>query len=188
MAFETVAEPLPGLRVLDPGGFRDGRGAFTKLFHLPSLGAALGGAALREVFVTESAQGVVRGMHFQSPPHDHLKLVACTRGRVLDVVLDLRRGSPAYGRAMGIELDGAAPRLVWIPPGFAHGFAARTDGAQMLYMTTAEHAPDHDHGIAWDSFGFDWPEGAGRGPGLLSERDGRHPALASFESPFSWDG
>lgn len=185
--FEVIDEILPGVRRLNLDRFGDTRGGFVKLFHAPMIAEAAGETHLREIFMSDSAAGVVRGMHFQVPPHDHVKLVTCSAGRVLDVVLDIRKGSPTYGRAAGVELDGARPELVVIPSGFAHGFAAVSDGAQMVYMTTAEHAPAHDRGILWNSFEFAWPDGAGRADDAVSGRDKAHPTLSDFQSPFTYE-
>jgi len=121
----------------------------------------------------------VRGMHFQLPPHDHVKLVYCPVGAVLDVLVDLRKGS-GMGRVASAELRGDEPSLLVIPKGVAHGFRALRDDSLMVYKTSTEHAPSHDAGIRWDSFGFDW----GVALPVLSARDAAHPALADFASPF----
>ena len=118
-------------------------------------------------------------MHFQTPPHAHDKLVYCAHGRVLDVLLDLRRGS-GYGHSVGVTLDSSQPAVLFIPRGVAHGFRALTDDALMVYKTSTEHAPSHDAGVRHDSFGFDWK----CDEPMLSERDRGHPALADFDSPF----
>ena len=119
-------------------------------------------------------------MHFQLPPHDHAKLVFCLSGRVLDVNLDLRRASPSYGQAYATELDGRIAGGVYIPRGFAHGFLALEGNATLHYLVETAHAPSHDTGLHWDSFGFAWPI---RAP-LLSSRDAALPGWADFETPF----
>ena len=134
----------------------------------------------REEFFSVSGKDVIRGMHFQTPPHDHDKMVYCARGAVLDVLLDLRPG-PGYGVSRGIELRDEEPRVLFIPRGVAHGFLALTAGALMVYKTSAEHAPVHDRGIRFDSFGFDW----GCQYPVISERDLGHPAFRDFVSPFN---
>lgn len=184
MQFRENHVGLPGLRHLSLLSFHDTRGSFTKLFHSGIFEQHSLDFQVREIFLSESAKGVVRGMHFQTPPHDHTKVVMCLRGRVHDVVLDIRRGSPTIGQALGLDLDAAEPALLVIPPGFAHGFAALTDNAQMLYLTSSGHAPDHDVGILWNSFAFQWPEGVGTEHGDISERDRRHSAFEQYDSPF----
>lgn len=177
---KIVNQPLPGVMLLEPRTFTDARGRFVKTFHAPdfaSLGIAFNPL---EEFYSVSHRGVLRGMHFQLPPHDHAKLVYCVRGRVLDVLLDLRRASPDYGRAVSAELSEENCRIFYIPPGIAHGFLALEDHSLMVYKTTSVHAPTHDAGIRWDGFGFDW----GAGEKIISERDRGFPALRDFVSPF----
>lgn len=161
----------------------DTRGSFTKLLHPDDLGLCCDQHfPVRESFVSWSEPGVLRGMHFQSPPFAHHKAVTCLSGQVLDVVLDLRRSSPTYGRFASFRLDGTAPATVWIPVGCAHGFAVLgKDRALMHYAVTAEHSPAHDHGVNWNSFGFDWPPALAR---LISARDATLPPLSEFLSPF----
>jgi dTDP-4-dehydrorhamnose 3,5-epimerase len=119
-------------------------------------------------------------MHFQLPPHDHYKLVVCLAGGVLDVVLDLRRGSPAYGKFESFELTGRSPQLLLIPPGLAHGFCVTEAPATMYYKVTTAYSPAHDSGVRWNSIGFEWPVN----DPLVSARDAALPALADFQSPF----
>lgn len=179
-AFRPVATDFPGLLVLQPRVFTDHRGLFVKTFHagdFRDLGMAF---EPREEFYSTSARNVLRGMHFQAPPAAHAKLVYCLRGRVLDAVLDLRRGSPRYGRSFGIELNATQRDLLFIPVGFAHGFLSLEDDSLMVYKTGAEHSPSLDKGIAWDSFGFKWPASAP----VMSARDRGFPAWADFSSPF----
>lgn len=177
---DVVQELLPGCLLLQPQVMEDLRGCFVKTYHASQC-AALGVAIeLREEFYSISHCGVLRGMHFQLPPHAHDKLVLCLSGRVRDVLLDLRRG-PGYGRIASVELSGTNRSLIFIPKGVAHGFVACEDNSLMLYKTSAEYAPASDCGIRWNSFGFDW--GLVRAP-CLSERDQRHGALQDFDSPF----
>ncbi|WP_193210814.1 dTDP-4-dehydrorhamnose 3,5-epimerase [Luteolibacter marinus] len=179
---ELISEPLPGVRVLRPFVFEDARGNFVKPFHEGQLAAHGIEMTVREEFFSTSAAGVLRGMHFQVPPHAHQKLVYCISGRVLDVVLDLRRDSPGYGRCAAFELSAANHHVVHIPVGLAHGFLSLEDQSCLVYKTDAVHAPDCDAGILWNSFGFDWPV-AGFEP-VISPRDQAHPRLSDFSSPF----
>lgn len=175
---------LPGCFVLRPGIFADARGWFLKTAHAPAFEAMGLRTDWREDFVSASGMGVLRGMHFQTPPADHAKLVACLRGAVLDVLVDLRRGSPTFGRHVALELRGGTGELVYMPAGIAHGFLSLEDDSLMYYKVTHEHAPARDGGIAWDSFGFDWPMDAP----VVSDRDRGHPALAAFDTPFAFNG
>jgi dTDP-4-dehydrorhamnose 3,5-epimerase len=177
-------EPLPlaGACRIQPITFADERGQFVKTFHAGQLADAGLRFELREEFFSISRRGVLRGMHFQAPPYDHQKLVCCLHGRALDVLLDLRTASPTYGRHCAIELAAAAPQLVWVPRGVAHGFLSLEDNTSMLYKTDREHAPAQDAGILWNTFGCDWPRLAD--PPIVSPRDRQHPAFADFVSPF----
>ncbi|TWA82769.1 dTDP-4-dehydrorhamnose 3,5-epimerase [Azospirillum brasilense] len=178
--FEEIPGPLPGVRALRLRRFQDVRGDFVKLLHADTFRQADLPIDVREIYVSTSVRNTIRGMHFQTPPHDHAKFVTCLKGRAQDVVLDLRKGSPTYGQAGGIELDGQAPVLVIIPSGFAHGFLALEDDTTMAYLVTSEHAPANDAGVLWSSFGFAWSVDAP----ILSERDRAFPALADFQTPF----
>jgi dTDP-4-dehydrorhamnose 3,5-epimerase len=171
---------LPGCRELRFSPHRDARGSFQKFFRADQFQALGLRADWREEFVSVSNAGVIRGMHFQVPPAQHAKLVVCLAGRVLDVVVDLRRGSPTQGRCAAVELSAARANGLFVPEGFAHGFLSLEDGSTLLYKVSAEHAPACDQGIRWDSFGFDWPIAAP----LVSPRDAALPPLASFQSPF----
>ncbi|MGU3454639.1 dTDP-4-dehydrorhamnose 3,5-epimerase family protein [Methylobacterium fujisawaense] len=178
--FEIQTSDIPGVVAIRAPGSRDSRGSFHKLMHAPSLAAVGLRTDFAEIYCSTSTRGVIRGMHFQVPPHQHAKLVWCLSGTVTDVVLDLRRNFPSYGRAVAFELDADAPVGVYIPEGCAHGFAVRSGEAKLLYLVTSVHAPAADAGIRWDSFGFDW----GIPHPILSDRDRAHHALDTFDTPF----
>jgi dTDP-4-dehydrorhamnose 3,5-epimerase len=174
------ATDLPGCHLVHSGRSADGRGSFTKTFHGDSFAAAGLRTDWREAYCSVSVRDVVRGMHFQLPPAEHAKLVFCLDGQVLDVVLDLRRGSPTFGEHRAFHLDEQAGVGVYIPSGCAHGFCSLSDTSTMYYTVTSVHAPAQDAGIAWDSFGFDWPV---RSP-IMSDRDRQHPSFDDFETAF----
>lgn len=174
---------FPGTYVIHPPSFSDERGRFVKTFHAKSFGEAGLRTDWREEFYSSSGLGVVRGMHFQVPPAHHAKLVSCLVGKVIDVAVDLRRGSPTEGQWRSIELNAESALSLYFPSGIAHGFQSLSEASLMLYKVTSEHAPELDGGIAWDSFGFDWPIQRGQ----LSERDLGHPALSAFKSPFVYE-
>ncbi len=176
---EILKELLPGCFLLKPKRVEDARGVFVKTYHeglYRELGIQM---EIREEFYSVSRKGVVRGMHFQLPPHEHDKLVYCTRGIVHDVLLDLRKG-PGYGQVASVDISEVSGHTVFIPKGVAHGFVSLTDEALMLYKTSTVHMPESDGGILWNSFGFDW----GIDMPVLSARDQQHQALAQFSSPF----
>jgi dTDP-4-dehydrorhamnose 3,5-epimerase len=176
---EAIPTPLPGLFVLRPRIFTDQRGTFIKTYHrdlFRELGVPFTPA---EEFFSTSKRGVVRGMHFQTPPAAHAKLVYCVAGSVLDVVVDLRKGAH-YGRVFSHELTHDNRQMLFIPQGCAHGFLALSELATLVYQTGTVHTPACDGGVLWDSIGFDWPV---EEP-ILSERDQKFPKVADFASPF----
>jgi len=180
--FETVETTIPGVLELQPKVLRDSRGAFVKLFHKDVLEASGIETGIAEVYYSISEPDVVRGLHFQLPPHDHAKFVTCIAGAAFDVALDLRQGSPAFGRHHALTLSAELANMIYVPRGVAHGFCVTEGPATLLYMTTTVHAPEHDAGIRWDSAGIDWPV---TDP-VLSDRDRTLPALADFDSPFRY--
>lgn len=177
MHFES--ELLPGVWHISLRRFEDARGSFVKTFARSVYREHGVDDDWQEEFYSVSGKDVVRGMHFQTPPVDHAKLVYCAHGVVLDVMLDLRKGS-SYGRIAHIELDSAEPSVLVMPPGIAHGFRSLVDGSLMVYKTSTEHSPAHDAGIRWDSFCFNW----GVEHPVVSDRDAGHPAFGNYVSPF----
>lgn len=178
--FQLEPGIAPGLAVIRPTVRRDDRGSFVKTVHASSFEVLGLRSDFVETYMSVSTRGVVRGMHFQTPTHQHAKIVYCLSGEVIDVALDLRRGSPTFGHCEGFRLDGAAATGVYLPEGFAHGFLTITDEALMSYSVTSEYAPEHDTGILWNSIPFDW----GIAEANISERDKGFVALADFETPF----
>lgn len=177
-----IDEPLPGVKVLRPFVFEDARGNFVKPFHEGQLAEHGISMTVREEFFSTSAKDVLRGMHFQVPPHAHQKLIYCIYGRVLDVVLDLRKSSPTFGKAVGIELSAQNRHIVHVPLGFAHGFLSLQDETCMVYKTDAVHSAAHDRGLLWSSIDFKWPL-QGITP-IISPRDLGHPEMSHFDSTF----
>lgn len=178
---DLVSTILEGCYLVSPFIANDERGAFVKTFHREHFSALGLPTDWREEYYSRSRRGVIRGMHFQTPPYDHEKLVYCIQGRVLDVVVDLRKDAPSYGKYFAIELDAECGHGLIIPKGMAHGFLALTENVLMSYKVTSVYAPENDAGIRWDSFGIDW----GVDQPIVSARDRTHPKLEDFESPFS---
>ena len=179
---ELVENKIPGCFEIFPRIHKDERGSFVKTFHAPTFESMGLCTDFVEEYYSVSHKGVIRGMHFQSPPHDHEKLVYCTVGNVMDVVIDLRKGSPTYAQHATFELSADKANMIYIPKGLAHGFAVLSDQATMMYKVTTVYAPESDHGIRWDSVGIDWPEECDSE--LLSARDKSLVPLSGFESPF----
>jgi len=151
-----------------------------KTFHQETFEAWGLAGMFTEQFYSTSKQNVLRGLHFQLPPHDHAKLIMCVSGKVLDATVDLRKGSPTYGKYVVMELDDTKANMIYIPSGMAHGFLTLSDTATLLYNTTTMHSPPHDSGIRWDSVGIPWPM---ENP-IISPRDAAFVRLDEFESPF----
>jgi dTDP-4-dehydrorhamnose 3,5-epimerase len=179
--FDVRELELPGPLVLTPRRRVDARGWLTKLFHSDSF-AALGlPGALHELFVTSSGPRVIRGIHYQGPPAAQSKYVTCLTGAVVDVILDIRAGSPTYGRHSRVDLDEERGDIVYVPAGFAHGFAVVSDPAVMLYAVTHVWRSSAEGGVRWDSAGIDW----GESDPVVSARDASLPPLGDFTSPFT---
>lgn len=171
---------VPGCFSVRPRVHLDNRGRFVKTIHSTTLDAAGLPLEIREQYYSISSRNVLRGMHFQTPPHDHDKLVYCLAGKALDVVLDLRKGSPQFGIAISVTLDPAESAGLYVPRGCAHGFLSLLDGTMLLYSVTSEYERDHDLGIRWDSIPFEWPTS---NP-IVSDRDRCLPRLPEYSSPF----
>jgi dTDP-4-dehydrorhamnose 3,5-epimerase len=160
--------------------FSDQRGSFVKTFN-HSLFQTLGiQFQLKESYYSISQKEVIRGMHFQMPPHQHAKIVFCPFGAILDVALDLRKNSPTYGHSFAQILSAENNKAYYIPEGFAHGFKSLSPGAITYYLVTSEYHQPSDTGIAYDSFGFDWDT---KQP-IISDRDKNFSPFATFDSPF----
>jgi dTDP-4-dehydrorhamnose 3,5-epimerase len=184
VSFAVVQSAIPGALIVTPQVRPDHRGFLVKTFHGPSfeeLGIKL---PLGEEFYTASSRGVLRGMHVLAPPGQVTKLVYCAHGEVMDVILDLRAGSPAYGKHEINILSGEKGDILLIPEGVAHGFYTTSESSIMIYKMTGPYSPECDRGVRWNSAGIPWPD---KNP-ILSERDRNLPGLDSFKSPFTYGG
>jgi dTDP-4-dehydrorhamnose 3,5-epimerase len=179
---EVRTTPLPGVLVFEPRRFGDDRGFFMESFNQRVFDAAVGTHA---DFVQDnhsaSQRGVLRGLHYQLPPHAQGKLVRVVRGSAFDVAVDIRRGSATFGRWWGLMLDARDHRQLWIPPGFAHGFLALEDDTHFLYKTTDFYAKDCERSIASNdpAIGIEWPA-LGMAP-LLAPKDAAAPSLTAAD-------
>lgn len=179
--------PAP-VQLIRPRRHGDARGWFTEVYNRDTF-AALGITCefVQDNHSLSAPAFTLRGLHFQTPPAGQDKLVRCIRGRIFDVAVDVRRGSPTYGRWVGAELSAENGHQLFVPVGFAHGFLTLEPDCEVSYKCSALYAPASDGGIAWDSAGIDWPIPAGTAP-ELSPKDAALPALADFDSPFAYDG
>lgn len=175
-----IETPLTGLRILEPQMFKDHRGHFIKIFNESFFKANGLDIVVKESYYSISNKDVIRGMHFQTPPHDHLKIIYVPQGRILDVILDIRKNSPTYGKFFTIELSCTNAKAAVIPSGMAHGFRALEENTNVTYLQTSCYAAEHDSGVHYNSFGFDWEIS---NP-IVSARDEMFSNFKTFDSPF----
>ncbi len=180
---EIKKTKLEGVHFIEPKVFEDDRGSFVKMFHKNTFIEHGLDYNFQESYYSISKKDVLRGMHFQTPPQDHSKLVHVSRGSILDVVLDIRKGSPTYGDYIKIELSAKNKKSIYIPAGFAHGFLSLEDNTYVNYMQTTMHSKDNDDGIKFDSFDFTWPV---ENP-IVSERDKTFVGLKDYLTPFVYN-
>ena len=190
---EIIETDIPGLLIIEPKVFKDARGYFFESFSQREFDdkvTAVIGHKLAFVQDNESMSvyGVMRGLHFQRPPFSQSKLVRCVRGAVLDVAVDIRRGSPTYGRCFAAELTEDNHRQFFIPKGFAHGFSVLSGTAVFQYKCDEFYHPEAEGGVSIldESLGIDWRIPAESR--ILSEKDTKHPLFKDFESPFEYNG
>ncbi len=185
MPFRFERLEIPGLVLVEPKSFHDDRGCFMETYKRSEFQANGIPATFVQDNYSYSVRGVLRGLHYQMHPRAQGKLVAVIRGEIFDVAVDLRRGSPTYGKWIGVTLKDAERRLLYVPPGFAHGFCALSDEADVVYKVTEEYAPEVDRGIAWNDpdLAIDWPiEDV-----LLSPKDAELPLLRQAENNFVFE-
>jgi dTDP-4-dehydrorhamnose 3,5-epimerase len=186
---DILALSIPDVLIVTPRKHGDARGFFSEIFREDR--AAQFGEGLRFVqdnHAYSAERGVLRGLHYQTPPRAQGKLVRCARGAILDVAVDIRNGSPTYGQHVTAEISAANWRQIWVPPGFAHGYVTLEPDTEVLYKVTDYYAPECDRGVAWDdpALGIDW----GMDPAelILSPKDRNHPRLADAPVAFEWSG
>lgn len=180
MKFTPLA--IPDVLLIEPKVFGDARGFFLESFRQDLFNQATGA---NHMFVQDnhsrSSKGVLRGLHYQLPPHAQGKLVRVVSGAVFDVAVDIRRNSPSFGKWVGTKLTAESHHQLWIPPGFAHGFVVLSDTADFVYKTTAYYAPESDRGVRWDDtdIGIQWP--TLDVPFSLSDKDQKQPLLQQVD-------
>ena len=175
-----IETTILGCFELQPRVFEDDRGRLVKTFHEDTfIGLGLD-TDFKEEYYSVSKKGVLRGLHFQLPPNDHVKCVTCISGRIFDVVVDLRKDSPSYKKHFSIELDSEKGNMLYIPKGLAHGFYVMSEEAIFLNRTTVVYKPESDTGIKWDSCGVKWPNP----DPVLSDKDKEMIEIDNFNSPF----
>lgn len=181
---DCIKTDIEGVVIIEPRIFKDARGYFFESYSKREFDEKVCPVDFVQDNESMSTRGVIRGLHFQRPPYSQAKLVRCVRGRVLDVAVDLRKGSPTYGQHVAAELSEENHRQFFIPRGFAHGFAVLSDIAVFQYKCDNYYHPEADGGISLldDSLGIDWQTNLAEA--ILSEKDKKHPLLKDFETPF----
>ena len=184
---EVIKTDIEGLVIIEPKVFKDARGYFFESFSQREFEEKVRKVNFVQDNESMSSYGVMRGLHFQRPPYTQSKLVRCVKGRVLDVAVDIRKGSPTYGKHVAVELSEDNHRQFFVPRGFAHGFAVLSDVAIFQYKCDNFYAPQADGGISIkdDTLGIDWQIPMNRA--LLSEKDINHLCLKDFDSPFDYN-
>lgn len=189
MPIEVTPLSIPDLRLITPRRFGDGRGFFSETYnHRDFVDAGMSMVFVQDNHSLSDTPGTLRGLHYQAPPRAQDKLVRCGRGRIFDVAVDLRVGSPSYGHWAGVELSFDSGQMLLVPAGFAHGFVTLEPGSEIIYKCSDLYAPETEGAIRWDDpdIGIDWPLD-GRAP-VLSERDAAAPRLRDIASPFVYGG
>lgn len=178
---EVIKTDIEGLLVLEPRVFGDSRGYFFESFNVRTFEEAVGNVTFVQDNESKSSYGVVRGLHFQKPPHAQAKLVRVVKGKVLDVAVDLRKESPTFGKHVAVELSEDNHRQMFIPRGFAHGFSVLSDEVVFQYKCDNYYAPESEGAIAWDDpdLAIDWQIPYDKV--ILSEKDMKHPALKDIK-------
>ena len=170
--------------IIEPTVFGDSRGYFLESFNKETFEENIGVVHFVQDNESKSSKGVLRGLHFQKPPFAQAKLVRCIEGEVLDVVVDIRKGSPTYGKHVAVKLTGKNKKQLFVPQGFAHGFAVLSVTAVFAYKVDNNYAPEYDGGIIWNDkeLKIDW--NLSENEVKLSDKDAKLPTLASLDNPF----
>lgn len=177
---------IPNLVVVEPRVFGDERGWFMEMHNAGKFQDSGIESGIAQINHSFSSRGVLRGLHFQAPPHAQSKLVRCLSGRLFDVAVDIRRGSPTYGKWFGVELSAKNKKMLFVPRGFAHGFYALEDCELMYLCGHANYEPSSEGGLLYnaDDVGIEWPLD---GKPTVNERDAGYPTLCELESPFVFE-
>lgn len=178
--FELIPTKLEGCFEIQPRVFEDQRGRFVKVFHKNTFHELGLIEKFEEEYYSVSSKGTLRGLHFQTPPDEHVKIVTSLEGKILDIVVDLRKKSDTFGQYHVTELDAVKGNMMYVPSGFAHGFYVLSKHNTFLSMNSRKFSPECDAGIKWNSIGYNWPD---KNP-VVSEKDDNMPELKDFKSPF----
>jgi len=177
---QLIKTNFDGLYIIQHKIFSDERGLFIKTYNQEIFMQLRIDLEIKERYYSISHKNILRGMHFQTPPEDHIKLVTVISGKILDVVLDIRKNSQTFGKCFSIEINSTEGKTIYIPKGFAHGFLSLEDDTIVEYNQTTCYSPKNDSGIRYDSFSYDWKINYP----IISERDLAFMPFKKFKSPF----
>ncbi len=182
MAFQFERLTIPEVILVTPEVFRDERGFFAEVYKYPEFAQAGIKAQFLQVNHSKSQKNVVRGLHYQKSPMAQAKLVRVIAGEIFDVAVDIRKGSPSFGKWVGVKLNSQDLKMLYIPEGFAHGFCVLADNTEVVYYTSNVYAPETERGLAWNDPHIDikWPVKAP----VISKKDSNYPAFASLDNEF----
>ena len=180
-----VNTPIEGLVIIEPTAFIDDRGCFLQSYNKKKFEEAVGKISFVQDNESKSYKGVLRGLHFQKPPHAQAKLVRCIEGKILDVAVDIRHGSKTFGQHVINELSGENKKQVFIPRGFAHGFLVLSNSAIFSYKVDNSYAPEYDGGIRWDDSTLNIQWEINESEVLISEKDAKLPFFSKLKTPFT---
>lgn len=185
MPFEFIPQSIPDVLLVRGSRFGDHRGFFSETFRVEDF-EAHGIPTFVQHNHSRSERGVLRGLHYQLLPAPLGKLVRAARGSILDVAVDVRAGSPTYGKHVAAELNDHANEMLWVPPGFAHGLLVLSEVADVVYMQSGYWSPEHERSLRWDdpTVGIEWPIRDVK----ISDKDGSAPLLADIETNFDYEG
>ena len=172
--------------IIEPSVFGDDRGYFLESFNLEKFEENMFPIKFVQDNESMSSRGVLRGLHFQKPPYAQAKLVRCIEGCVMDVAVDIRKGSPTYGKHVSVELSGENKKQLFVPRGFAHGFSVLSENAVFAYKVDNDYAPEYDAGIRWNDTNLNINWGLEENNILISGKDKTLPFLSEFETPFNF--
>jgi dTDP-4-dehydrorhamnose 3,5-epimerase len=180
-----IKTEISDVYIIEPSVFGDNRGYFLESFNLEKFKENIYSIKFVQDNESKSSKGVLRGLNFQKPPFEQAKLVRCIEGKVIDVAVDIRKGSPTYGMHVAIELSGENKRQLFVPRGFAHGFLVLSDSATFAYKVDNTYAPEFDAGIRWNDKELNIQWGMEDSIVKVSAKDAELPFLSEFESPFT---
>lgn len=181
-----IKTDIPEVYIIEPSVFGDNRGYFLESYNKKAFEENIGAVHFVQDNESKSSKGVVRGLHFQNPPFTQAKLVRCIEGEVLDVAVDIRRGSPTYGKHVAVKLTGENKKQLFVPRGFAHGFAVLSETAVFAYKVDNRYAPEYDGGILWNDAALQIDWNLSEKEVKLSDKDAKLPTLASLDNPFMY--